>query len=104
MLHLLTSGKSTQKALTFNPYRKLAKHSLKRARLSCISCICMKLASRSAMLSDSSAKAGSKDEIGVDAAEYEPCVGVREERSELRDGGRRGVVGSGGGVLVRVSD
>lgn len=37
MCHLPTSGKSTQKAFIFKPYKKLAKLSLKRARLSCIS-------------------------------------------------------------------
>lgn len=49
------SGKSTQKAFIFNPYRKLAKLSLNRVRLSCISCKCIKLASRSAIESASSA-------------------------------------------------
>ncbi len=54
------SGKSTQKARTFNPYKKAAKLSPNRARLSCMSWRCMKLASRSAMLSASSANWGSR--------------------------------------------
>lgn len=44
----------------FMPYRKLAKLSLKRVKLSCISCRCMKLASKSAIESASSANCGSK--------------------------------------------
>ena len=69
-----TSGKSTQKAFMFMPYRKLAKLSLNRLKLSCISCKCMKLASRSAIESESSAKAGSRDSRGK--AE-EPDLGVK---------------------------
>ena len=60
----LTSGKSTQKAFIFMPYKNPAKLSLNRAKLSCMSCKCMKLASRSAIESDSSAKAGSSDSSG----------------------------------------
>ncbi|TKA71963.1 hypothetical protein B0A49_09940, partial [Cryomyces minteri] len=59
------SGKSTQNAFMFSPYKKPAKFSLKRDRLSCSSCKCMKLASRSAMLSDSSANAGSSASSGL---------------------------------------
>lgn len=58
------SGKSTQKAFIFMPYKNPAKLSLNRAKLSCMSCKCMKLASRSAIESDSSAKAGSSDSSG----------------------------------------
>jgi len=63
----LTSGKSTQKAFMFSPYRKLAKLSLNRDKLSCMSCRCIKFASRSAMLSEISAKAGSREESGEEA-------------------------------------
>lgn len=56
-----TSGKSTQKALIFMPYKNAPKFSLKRPRLSLSNCKCIMLASRSAMLSLSSAKAGSKE-------------------------------------------
>ena len=59
-----TSGKSTQKAFMFIPYKKAAKLSLNLLRLSCINCTCMKLASRSAIESESSAKAGSRDSRG----------------------------------------
>ena len=69
-----TSGKSTQKAFIFMPYRKLAKLSLNLLKLSCINCKCMKLASRSAIESDSSAKAGSRNSNGN--AE-EPDLGVK---------------------------
>lgn len=96
---ILTSGKSTQKALTFSPYRKLAKHSPKRARLSCMICRCMKFASRSAILSESSAKTGSSEAMEME----EMSVGRRlceEERRELREGGRRGVMGCGGALLL----
>lgn len=67
------SGKSTQKAFMFRPYRKAAKLSEKRASDSCISCRCMKLASRSAMLSLSSANCGSSASSGV-----APCALVDE--------------------------
>jgi hypothetical protein len=62
--HPLTSGKSTQKAFIFRPYKKLAKLSPNRDKLSCMSCRCMKFASRSAILSESSAKAGSREDSG----------------------------------------
>ena len=58
---LRTSGKSTQKAFMFIPYKKLAKLSLNLLKLSCINCRCIKLASRSAIESENSAKAGSSD-------------------------------------------
>lgn len=74
------------------PYKKAAKFSENRARLSCISWRCMKLASRSAIESLSSAKAGSSDSRG------EATFRLREveSRREVRLGGRRGVVGLGG--------
>lgn len=56
-------------------------------------------ASRSAMLSLSSAKAGSRDSSGR-AEEWEEVRGVEfEARREVREGGRRGVVGREGGLL-----
>lgn len=81
-----TSGKSTQKAFMLRPYRNAAKLSLKRARLSCSSCRCIRLASRSAMPSASSANAGSSAASGAPAS----CC-------EAREGGRSGVVGREGG-------
>ena len=88
-----TSGKSTQNAFMFRPYRKLAKLSLKRARLSCISWKCIMLASRSAMASESSAKAGSNALSGNGAS---PETLFRaDSRKEPRDDGRSGVVGRG---------
>ena len=87
-----TSGKSTQKAFIFNPYRKLAKLSLNLDRLSCISCRCMKFASRSAIESESSANAGSRICSGKDD---EPSVLPWPwlSRRDVREPGRRGVVG-----------
>ena len=73
----------------FIPYKKLAKLSLNLDKLSCINCRCMKFASRSAIESDSSANAGSRDsnakpeEVSPDAI---PWKDVRELE-------RRGVVG-----------
>jgi hypothetical protein len=61
---VLTSGKSTQNALIFNPYKKLAKPSPKRLRLSCMSCKCMKFASKSAIESVSSANCASSASSG----------------------------------------
>ena len=93
----LTSGKSTQKALIFNPYKNAPKFSLNLPRLSFSSCRCMKLASRSAMLSLSSAKAGSRvARISVEEVEVEPLGVVWEARRLVREGGRRGVVGREG--------
>ncbi|KAF2018485.1 hypothetical protein BU24DRAFT_171839 [Aaosphaeria arxii CBS 175.79] len=59
-----TSGKSTQKAFMFMPYRKPAKLSEKRARLSCMSCSWTKLDSRSAIASESSAKSSCRSSRG----------------------------------------
>jgi formylglycine-generating enzyme required for sulfatase activity len=76
----------------FKPYRKLAKLSLNRDKLSCMSWKCIIFASRSATASDNSAKAGSKVLSGKEAAS--PCTLLRaESRNEERDEGRRGVVG-----------
>ena len=69
-----TSGKSTQKAFIFIPYKKLAKLSLNLLKLSCINCRCMKLASRSAIESENSATAGSRDSRGNGE---EPVLGVK---------------------------
>ena len=62
-----TSGKSTQKAFIFNPYKNPAKLSLKRDRLSCMSCRCAKFCSRSAMASLSSAKPSCRSSSGFAA-------------------------------------
>ncbi len=93
-----TSGKSTQKAFMFIPYKKLAKLSLNLLKLSCINCRCMKLASRSAIESESSANAGSRESRGN--AE-EPVLGVNVwlSRRDVRELGRRGVEGREGGLL-----
>lgn len=93
-----TSGKSTQKAFMFIPYKKLAKLSLNLLKLSCINCRCIKLASRSAIESESSAKAGSRESRGN--AE-EPVLGVKVwlSRRDVRELGRRGVEGREGGLL-----
>lgn len=95
---MYTSGKSTQKAFIFMPYRKLAKLSLNRLRLSCMSCRCIKLASRSAIESLSSANPGSsassgKAEVAVDW----PGVKVWLSRREVWEEGRSGVEGREGG-------
>ena len=97
-----TSGKSTQKAFIFMPYKKLAKLSLNLLRLSCINCRCMKLASKSAMESDNSAKAGSSESSGKAAF---PDLGVKDwlSRSEVRELGRKGVEGRDGG-FARVTE
>lgn len=57
-------------------------------------------ASRSAMLSESSAKPGSSASIGVAAELSDPWGRERLPRSDPRDGGRSGVVGREGGFLV----
>lgn len=88
---ILTSGKSTQKAFMFRPYKKLAKSSLNRARLSCMSWKCIILASRSAKASESSAKAGSKVFNGNGSPPW--VLRWADSRNEERDEGRRGVVG-----------
>ena len=85
----MTSGKSLQKAFMFNPYRKLAKLSLKRARLSCISCNCSKLEFRSVNESDNSAKAGSRESSGNIW-----LLNARSLVNEPREMWRRGVVGA----------
>lgn len=92
----------------FSPYRKLPKFSLKRPRLSLRSCRCRKLASRSAMLSLSSAKAGSRllrgwEGLGLFLELVGSPLGVVvcEARREVREGGRRGVVGRLGRLRVR---
>lgn len=71
------------------PYRKLAKLSLKRARLSCISWKCIRFASRSAMASDSSPNCGSKASSGNGAW----LLALAESRKDDREEGRNGVVG-----------
>lgn len=73
------------------PYMKLAKLSLNRARLSCMSWKCIMLASRSDMASDSSAKAGSKALRGNNGPP--PVLALADSRKEERDEGRSGVVG-----------
>lgn len=90
---ILTSGKSTQNAFMLRPYRKPANDSPKRARDSCISWKCIKLASRSAIESASSANACSKVLSGNGAS----CsvLALAESRKEERDEGRSGVVGRG---------
>lgn len=60
----------------FSPYKKLAKFSLNLDKLSCINCRCMKFASRSAIESDNSAKAGSSDSSGKAAEVLPPGVNV----------------------------
>lgn len=96
-----TSGKSTQKAPIFNPYKKLPKHSLNLPKLSFSNWRCMKFASKSAMESLNSANPGSRDARGnspaapVDAPRVPEGV-VWEARREVREGGRRGVVGREG--------
>jgi hypothetical protein len=95
---VFTSGKSTQKAFIFNPYRKLAKFSLNLAKLSCINCKCMKLASKSAIESDSSANAGSNTSKG--AFDAPPMLDLPDSRREEREEGRSGVVGRESGLRL----
>lgn len=94
----LTSGKSTQNALILSPYRNAPKFSLNRPKLSFRSWRCIILASRSAMLSLSSAKAGSNEASGSSwLMPLLPAVGVVwEARRLVREGGRSGVVGRDG--------
>ena len=75
----------------FKPYRKLAKDSLNRAKLSCMSWKCIILASRSAIASESSAKAGSKTLRGKGASL--PLAPRADSRNEDLEDGRSGVVG-----------
>ena len=100
-----TSGKSTQKALIFIPYRNAPKFSLNRPRLSFSSCRCIIFASRSAMLSLNSAKAGSREFSGKSelACDMLPLGVVWLARKLVRDGGLRGVVGRDG-TRVRECD
>ncbi len=65
----------------------------------------MKLASRSAMESESSAKAASRASRGKAELYVPEALGVKdwELRREVRDEGRRGVEGRDGGLL-RVAD
>lgn len=88
---LRTSGKSTQKAFMFMPYRKPAKLSLNRARLSCMSCSCTKFCSRSAMASLSSANPSDRPSSALE--DDAPRERWALSRRELREEGRRGVVG-----------
>ena len=89
---LQTSGKSTQKAFMFIPYKKLAKLSLNLDKLSCINCRCMKFASRSAIESDNSANAGSRDS-NAKPEEVSPDAKPWPSRKDVRELERRGVVG-----------
>lgn len=73
------------------PYRKLAKDSLKRAKLSCINWKCIMLASRSAMASDSSAKAGSKVFRGKGSPPW--TLSLADSLKDDLEEGRSGVVG-----------
>lgn len=82
----------------FSPYRKLAKLSLNRARLSCMSWKCIMFASRSAMASESSANAGSKVFSGNGASPT--TLSRADSLKDDRDDGRSGVVGRD----VRVRD
>lgn len=75
----------------FRPYRKPAKLSLKRARLSCMSCSCTKFCSRSAMASLSSANPSCRPSSALDEAALRERWAL--SRRELRDEGRSGVVG-----------
>lgn len=77
----------------FSPYKKLAKLSLNRLRLSCISCRCIKFASRSAIESVNSANCGSNASSGKAPDCEELCALFCELRRDERDDGRRGVVG-----------
>ena len=93
-----TSGKSTQKAFIFSPYKKLAKFSLNLARLSCINCKCIKFASKSAIESENSANSGSKTSRGT-ALEF-PVLALPDSRRDDREEGRSGVVGRERGLRV----
>lgn len=74
-----------------SPYKKLAKLSLKRARLSCMSWKCIRFASRSATPSDSSEKAGSRALSGK-AGSWARLARVESWYDE-REEGLNGVVG-----------
>jgi hypothetical protein len=83
------SGKSTTNAFMLRPYKKLAKHSPNLLRLSCMSCRCMKLASRSAIESLSSANWGSRASRAKAGAIPLLCDPRKDDLEE----GLRGVVG-----------
>jgi len=82
----------------FRPYKKLAKFSLNLAKLSCINCKCMKLASKSAIESDSSAKAGSNASRA--ASDVPPTLALLDSLREDREDGRSGVVGRERGLRL----
>lgn len=92
-LAYLTSGKSTQNAFIFKPYRKLPNDSVNRSKLSCISWKCIKLASRSAMPSASSANEFSKILSGN--ADSDKLPPYEDSRKDDCDVARSGVVGRG---------
>lgn len=94
----LTSGKSTQNAFIFSPYKKLAKFSLNLDKLSCISCRCMKFASKSAIESESSASPGSSASNG-NSDELPPAENPWLSLRDVREPERSGVVGLDGGLL-----
>ena len=84
----------------FIPYRKPAKLSEKRARLSCISCNCRKFCSRSAIASLNSANPSCSPSSALpDAEAARPRWD--ESRKEEREEARRGVVGRDRGDLLR---
>lgn len=62
----------------------------------------MKLASKSAIESDNSAKAGSKDSRGVSDAP--PTLAFPDSRSDDLEDGRKGVVGREIGLRLRLPD
>jgi hypothetical protein len=82
----------------FKPYKKLAKFSLNLAKLSCINCKCIKLASKSAIESDNSANAGSKASRG--ASDAPPMLAFPDSRKDDLDEGRKGVVGRERGLRL----
>jgi hypothetical protein len=85
----------------FIPYRKPAKLSEKRARLSCISCNCRKFCSRSAIASLNSANPSCSPSSALpDTEAARPRWD--ESRKEEREEARRGVVGRDRGDLLRV--
>jgi hypothetical protein len=96
-----TSGKSTQKAFMFMPYRNPAKLSENRARLSCINCSCKKFCSKSAIASLSSAKPSCRPSSALPEAEA-ARPRCEESRKEDREDARSGVVGRERGDLLRV--
>ena len=67
-----------------------------------MSCKCMRLASRSAIESASSANCGSRASSGASFCELVDWAWVVEARKEEREEGRRGVVGRDVGERERV--